>query len=100
MPLETACLAYAGLASIAATGRRFRRARPARLRIAGAALLLLSLAAAIARFGPAQGPVAWTGMLGLAGAALVLILSRWPRAAIGLAVPLAATAPLMIAFFP
>lgn len=35
------------------------------------------------RFGDRQGPVAWLGLSSLAALALVLVLARWPRVALG-----------------
>lgn len=91
MPLESALIAYAGFAVLALGTQRLRNAltplappvRPVPARVIGAALLGLSLAAAMGRFGPRQGPVAWLGLASLAALALVLVLSRWPRTALG-----------------
>lgn len=91
MPLESALIAYAGFSVLALGTQRQRHAlaplapplEPMSARLIGAALLVLSLAAAIGRFGPRQGPVAWLGLISLAALALVLVLSRWPRTALG-----------------
>ncbi|MDO5624165.1 MAG: DUF3325 family protein [Pseudomonadota bacterium] len=57
----------------------FARWQP-RLRVAGAALLLLSLAACLAQRGPTQGWVLWLGVLTAAALAQVLALTyAWPR---------------------
>jgi hypothetical protein len=103
MPVEGALLAYAGFAHLARATHRYRDARalsflsqPAH-RLAGAVLLILSFIMSLVRFGAAQGPVAWTGMLCLAAAAMVLLLSRWPRVAFSgalVAVPAAMLAGL------
>lgn len=80
--LEPGLIAYAGLASLAAARAKHWPARhlpavlsPFQARVAGVLLLLLSLFAALHRFGPAQGTVAWTGQLCIAGVALVLLMS-------------------------
>lgn len=87
MPLEAGLIAYVGLAGIA-VGRKGNRGSstlpppltPPMARTAGALLLLVSVLAAMLRFGPALGVVAWTGELCVAGATLVLLMSwrlRW-----------------------
>jgi len=93
MPLEPGLIAYAGLAGLAAARAKHWPARhvpaalsPVLVRAAGALLLLLSLVAALCRFGPAQGAVAWTGQLCIAGAALVLVMSWRFYAALKLAI--------------
>lgn len=94
MPLEPLLAAYAGLASLAQATKRHRIAlpegvlsAPAVARAIGVGLLALSLVLAIARFGAAIGPVAWTGQLCLAGGTLVLLMSWRPRLALALALP-------------
>jgi hypothetical protein len=88
MPLEAAFLAYAGFAHLARATYRHRDSRALSFlpqpvhRLVGAALLILSFVTSLIRFGPAQGPVAWTGMLCLAAAAMVVLLSRWPQVAL------------------
>lgn len=92
MPLESALIAYAGFTLLALGTQRLRGALaphappldPARARLLGGGLLALSLTAAVLRFGSRQGPVAWLGLSSLAGLVLVLVLSRWPRVALGL----------------
>jgi len=92
MPLESALIAYAGFALLALGTQRLRNTlapsapplKPARARLIGGALLALSFVAAVLRFGSRQGPVAWFGLSSLAALALVLVLSRWPRVALGL----------------
>lgn len=102
MPLESACIAYAGLANIALASRRYRPARPLRSAIprpaaivAGIALLILSAVLAWMRFGPYQGMVAWIGLLSLGGLALVLLMSRSRELALGLWAPIALTGTLL-----
>ncbi len=87
MPLEPALLSYAGLACLALTSHRLRRdpalgalPAPAVLRAVAVALLLVAVWRAVHHFGPYQGPVAFIGMVSIAGLPLVLLLSRWPRA--------------------
>lgn len=102
MPLETALLSYAAFANLAIANPRHRPAPPLctalPLRLArylGIALLLLSALLAILRFGPYQGPVAWLGLVSAAGIALVLLMSRWPRTALALWMPLALIGALL-----
>lgn len=100
MPLEPLLLSYAGLASFAASTPRFRNdlrwSLPdvALMKIVGGLFLLAALWRAVVHFGPYQGPVAWTGLLCLAGAVLVLLASRRKDAALLLALPLAAAAAI------
>jgi uncharacterized membrane protein len=82
MPLEPGLIAYAGLASLAAARSKHWPARrlpaalsPSMAKVAGVLLLLLSSVIAFQRFGAAQGAVAWTGQLCVAGVALVLLMS-------------------------
>jgi hypothetical protein len=89
--LEAGLLAYAGFASLAIARKRHRPTRPlpvmpapAQARLIGVALLALSFAVALFRFGVAQGPVAWTGQLCVAGVAFVLLLSLHHRMAIAI----------------
>jgi len=86
MRLEPALLSYAGLACLALSTYRVRRdvtiwglPTVATLRTVATALLLLAAWRAIHYFGPYQGPVAFTGMVSVAGLPLVLLLSRWPK---------------------
>ena len=67
------------------------------LRVLGWALLALSAAVAIARWGPPLGVTAWIGQMCVAAALLALLLSWRPRAAVMLAgVGLAAAAAFAI----
>lgn len=86
MHVEPALLSYAGLACLALSTRRVRRdimieglPTLATLRAVALALLLLAAWRAAHHFGPAQGSVAFIGMVSVAGLPLVLLLSRWPR---------------------
>lgn len=86
MRLEPALLSYAGLACLALSTYRVRRNAMAEglpaistLRAVAVALLLLAAWRAAHHFGPYQGPVAFIGMVSVAGFPLVLLLSRWPR---------------------
>ena len=54
------------------------------LRSAGWLALLGSLALCTQAWGWAMGPVAWFGVLSLAGLVLVMLLPYWPRLAVGL----------------
>ncbi|MGH6632613.1 DUF3325 family protein [Sphingopyxis sp.] len=89
MRLESALLSYASLACLALSSHRLRRdvafARlptVATLRAFAVVLLVLAAWRAVHAFGPYQGPVAFIGMVSIAGLPLVLLLSRWPRAAL------------------
>ncbi|MBN8845842.1 MAG: DUF3325 family protein [Sphingomonadales bacterium] len=89
MQLEPALLSYAGLACLALTTTRLRRdiaLRPlppvGALQALAVAILAIAAWQAVHLFGPYQGPVAFIGMLAGAGLLLVLLLSRWPQAAI------------------
>lgn len=89
MHLEPALLSYAALACLALSTYRVRRdvtfeglPAVAILRAIAAALLLLAAWRAVDDFGPHQGPVAFIGMVSVAGLPLVLMLSRWPRIAL------------------
>lgn len=90
MPLDVALFAYAGLAGLALGTHQHRRVAfpafgtvpPRSARIAGSALIVLSLAAAMLDFGVAQGVVAWFGLLSVAALCLILLLSRWPQDAV------------------
>ena len=86
MQFEPALLSYAGLACLALSTHRLRRdlklvslPAVATLQAAAVALLLAAMWRAIHHFGPYQGPVAFLGMVSIAGLPLVLLLSRWPR---------------------
>ncbi len=86
MPFETALLSYAGLACLALTSHRVRRAAEfettpgiGTLRGGAAGALFLSAWSAVDSFGPHQGSVAFIGMLAAAGIPLTLLLSKWPR---------------------
>ena len=54
------------------------------LRSAGWLALLASLVLCAQAWGWAMGPVAWFGVLSLAGLLLVMLLPYWPRMAMGL----------------
>jgi hypothetical protein len=89
MRLEPALFSYASLACLALSTHRLRRdvafqrlPTVASLRAFAVALLLLAVWRAVHDFGPYQGPVAFIGMVSIAGLPLVLLLSRWPRAAL------------------
>jgi hypothetical protein len=73
MRIEPALLSYAGLACLAAWR-------------------------AVHHFGPSQGPVAFIGMVSIAGLPLVLLLSRWPRA--GLVMGVVASVMAFGSFLP
>ncbi|MFB4394180.1 MULTISPECIES: DUF3325 domain-containing protein [unclassified Pseudomonas] len=55
------------------------------LRGLGWLALLASLGASVAAWGWAMGPIAWLGLVSMAGLALVLLLPYWPRAAVAVA---------------
>ncbi|KGB54098.1 hypothetical protein FG91_02347 [Sphingopyxis sp. LC81] len=89
MRIEPALLSYASLACLALSTHRLRRDAaferlPTVATLRGFAVALLVLAAwrAVHDFGPYQGPVAFIGMVSIAGLPLVLLLSRWPRGAL------------------
>lgn len=89
MSLEAGLIAYAALANIALARKKHRLVPPVQgmlppsvARSAGIFLLLLSIAVAIVRFGGAQGVVAWTGQLCVAGGIFVLLLSWRARTAL------------------
>lgn len=101
--LEPGLIAYAGLASLAAARAKYWPARhlpaalsPLRAGTAGVLLLLLSLAAAFHRFGPAQGTIAWIGQLCVAGVALVLVMSWRFFAALRLGIAALLTAAALV----
>lgn len=103
MPFEPGLIAYAGLAHLAMARHKFRAASPLPIgipfpavRAAGIVLLMLSMVAAMLRFGPAQGAAAWTGQMCIAGVALVLLLSWRPRTALMLSVPILVIGMLML----
>jgi hypothetical protein len=94
MPPDALLLLYAGLAGVAAADPRFRdpaqSRRTSRLARAGGGLLLaLSAGRAAADAGIGPGIVAWIGSASVLGLLLVLLLSRWPRAALAAALPAA-----------
>lgn len=104
MRLEPALLSYASLACLALSTPRLRRDAAferlptvATLRTSAVLLLLLAAWRAVHDFGPYQGPVAFIGMVSIAGLPLVLLLSRWPRGALvtGLATAAAALGMLI-----
>jgi hypothetical protein len=64
-----------------------RAATPRALRIAGGLLIALSLLMSVARLDVAIGIIAWISALGVAAVALVLLLSRSPKAAFWAAPP-------------
>lgn len=90
MPLDAALFAYAGLAGLALGTHQHRRValpvigtvEPRTAKLAGGALMALSILAAMLGYGAAQGIVAWVGLLSIAGVCLVLLLSRWPQGAL------------------
>lgn len=89
MRLEPALLSYTALACLALSTHRLRRdaaferlPAAATLRASAVGLLVLAAWRAVHDFGPYQGPVAFIGMLSIAGLPLVLLLSRWPRGAL------------------
>lgn len=89
MQLEPVFLSYAGLACLALSTPRLRRdagfkklPTVAALRAFAAGLLLFAAWCAAHEFGPHQGPVAFIGMVSVAGLPLVLLLSRWPKVAL------------------
>lgn len=94
MPLESGLIAYAALANLALSRPKHRpmpplglMASPAVARKVGVLLLLLSVLAAMLRFGVAQGIVGWIGQLCVAGAVLVLLMSWRSRVALMLGMP-------------
>lgn len=96
MPLDAIAAAYAGLLCLALATRRFRHltllpqaATSRTLRAAGGLLIALSFLMSAARLGVAIGIVAWIAALGIAAVALVLLLSRSPKAAFWAAPPMA-----------
>lgn len=99
MSLEPGLISYAALASLALSVKKHRPAKPfafmpssAMARLAGWALLLLSLIISIWIFGDAQGVVAWIGQTCVAGSVFVLLMSWQSHRAI-----LLGAAALMIA---
>lgn len=85
--------AYAGMLGLCQGLERhykqvWNRACPRVLRIglrsAGWLALLASLVLCAQAWGCAMGPVAWFGVLSLAGLLLVMLLPYWPRMAMGL----------------
>lgn len=91
MPLETGLLSYAALATLALAVKKHRPKNLPLLpsttiaKVVGWTLLALSAIAAMLRFGPALGSVAWVGQLCVSGALFVLLLSWRPRLALLLA---------------
>lgn len=80
--------AFAGFLCIAASmgrhrdqmaGRRTGSQPSLAARLAGSALLAVSLALSIAAGGLGIGLTLWTGLLTIAGVGLALILTYWPR---------------------
>jgi hypothetical protein len=107
MPLETAMMSYAGLACWALSTKRLRRdlalprlPAPPIVRATAVALLAAAAWLAVLRFGPYQGPVAWIGLLCLAGVILLLLLSHFPRFAMGAAAAMVALTPLSLIIAP
>ena len=89
MRLEPVLLSYASLACLALSTHRLRRDAAferlptvATLRASAIVLLVLAAWRAVHDFGPYQGPVAFIGMVSIAGLPLVLLLSRWPKGAL------------------
>lgn len=96
MPLDAIASAYLGFLCLAVATRRVRHARPLPkavaprgLRIVGGVLLALPLLTGAARLGVAIGIVTWIAALAIAAVALVLLLSRSPKAAFMAAAPIA-----------
>lgn len=92
MAFETGLIAYAGLAGLAASLPKQRRAMPVidplppvALQISASALLCVSLLTAILESGGAIGVVSWAAQVSVSGAALVLLLSWRPHFAFGVA---------------
>ncbi|MOA68604.1 hypothetical protein D3C78_1963020 [compost metagenome] len=54
------------------------------LRGAGWLALLVSLLLCVQAWGWAMGPVAWFGVISLAGMVVVMLLPYWPKLAVGL----------------
>lgn len=88
-----AVLAYAGMLGLCqglerhfkpVWGRTCPPALRRSLRGMGWLGLLLSLLLCVQAWGWAMGPVAWFGVMSLAGLLLVLLLPYWPRVAAGL----------------
>ncbi|KQZ76387.1 hypothetical protein ASE06_07845 [Sphingopyxis sp. Root214] len=99
MHIEPALLSYAALACLALSTHRLRRdvafdglPTVATLRAFAAVLLILAAWRAVHDFGPYQGPVAFIGMVSIAGLPIVLLLSRWPRGALITGIATAAVA--------
>jgi len=66
------------------------------LRGAGWLALALSLLLCAQAWGWAMGPVAWFGVMSLAGLVLVLLLPYWPKVAVGLVLMLPAWGLLQV----
>lgn len=103
MPLEPGLLAYSALASFALAHKKHRPHPPFQLKGStstekgkGIILLLISAMAAMLRFGPAMGAVAWVGQICLAGAILVLFLSYNPHQALKMRIPALTGAAVML----
>lgn len=91
--MGAAVLAYAGMLALCQGLERhfkqvWRRTCPLALRRSLRGLgwlgLLFSLLLCAQAWGWAMGPVAWFGMMSLAGLLVVLLLPYWPRMAAGL----------------
>lgn len=105
MPLESGLIGYAAWASLALAYKRGLPQTPAAItpspraaRIAGYALLAISAVAAMLRFGPPIGVVAWLAELSVAGALIIVVLSWRPRLALALAPPALAGAVALALF--
>ncbi|MFJ2982016.1 MULTISPECIES: DUF3325 domain-containing protein [unclassified Pseudomonas] len=97
--------AYAGMLGLCQGLERhykhvWNRACPASwrrvLRGAGWLALALSLLLCAQAWGWAMGPVAWFGVMSLAGLVLVLLLPYWPKVAVGLVLMLPAWGLLQV----
>jgi hypothetical protein len=103
MPLESGLIAYAALANLALARPKHRPMSPLPLMASPAVarklgVLLLSVLAAMLRFGVAQGVVGWIGQLCVAGAVLVLLMSWRSRVALMLGLPALLVAMLVTLF--
>lgn len=102
MLLEPGLIGFAGLTSLALAMKKHRPALAAPLtpppgaaRALGWTLLALAAGVAVWRLGPGLGVTAWIGQLGVAGAALILLISWRPAFAPRLALAALACAPVV-----
>lgn len=105
MPLEAGLIGYGAMASLALAAKKHRPTpplpympSPSTARIVGWLLVALSAMAAMLRYGPALGIVAWVGQICVAGALFVLLMSWHARHAflLGMAGLVAAPFIMMI----